>query len=104
MMMDDYLDLYNYAAALGDREWQNDLLEQMKTLSSVPANERSRRSIREWWVRFDEINLMLAELYQKLRDEGEEQEQCRWKEEIWELKLERIQLARCIQNEYFRIQ
>ncbi|WP_342481834.1 hypothetical protein NST07_15325 [Paenibacillus sp. FSL L8-0340] len=71
---------------------------------SVDDYERERaENVRELWNRFDHINLMLLELFNKLREHEDAENSNRWKEKIWELKMERITLAKQIQERYIKI-
>ncbi|KWX86165.1 hypothetical protein AMQ83_20480 [Paenibacillus riograndensis] len=103
MSVDDYLDLYNYAKAINDGQWQADIIESLKNHKETAAEQQRMDSVKELWIRFDEINLLLMELFDKLRNQEEDPESDRWKERIWELKLERITLAKQIQERYIKI-
>jgi predicted nuclease with TOPRIM domain len=103
MSVDDYLDLLNYAKAINDGQWQADIIESLKNLQAVAATDTREENVRELWVQFDEVNAVLMELFDKLRENDQSVEQHRLKERIWELKLERIRLAKRIQSKYIGI-
>ncbi len=101
MSVDDYLDLLNYAKAINDGQWQADILDRLKLLNTASLAEKTEQSVKELWVQFDEINTMLMELFSKQRENGNSGEQ--YREKIWELKLERINLSKKIQMKFITI-
>lgn len=104
MSIDDYLDLLNYAKQINDGHWQADIIKTLKNFKHTPEGELQRvEHVRELWSRFDQVNQMLLELFDKLRDEEDAEDSGRWKEKIWELKMERITLAKQIQKQYIKI-
>lgn len=103
MSIDDYLDLLNYAKSINDGQWQADIIESLKNFNAASEAETTEEHVRELWSRFDHINLQLLELFDKLREDEASGDSYRWKEQIWELKLERITLARQIQERYIKI-
>ncbi|WP_150268189.1 hypothetical protein [Paenibacillus tepidiphilus] len=102
MSVDDYLDLLNYAKAINDTEWQADIIEKLKAYRTV-SEEQHREDVNSLWVRFDQVNRALLELFGRLREEEDAAGSGQWKERIWELKLERITLAKQIQERYIKI-
>ncbi|WP_042204439.1 hypothetical protein [Paenibacillus camerounensis] len=103
MSVDDYLDLLNYAKAINDGQWQADIIEHLKQVTTVREPYAADENVHELWSRFDDINLKLLELFDKLRENESAGNSYRWKEQIWELKLERITLAKQIQGRYIKI-
>jgi hypothetical protein len=103
MSIDDYLDLLNYAIAINDEQWQADLLDRLKNYKELAEAQKQVDSVRELWSRFDHINFMLLQLFDKLRDHEDDEVSDRWKEQIWELKMERITVAKQIQDRYIKI-
>lgn len=103
MSIDDYLDLINYAKAINDRQWQSDLIESLKNFTQTKEEQTRAQNVRELWNRFDHINLMLLELFDKLRGNEDAEDSRQWKEQIWELKMERIRLSKQIQERYIKI-
>ncbi|WP_238655185.1 hypothetical protein [Paenibacillus piscarius] len=103
MLIDDYLDLLNYAKSINDEQWQADLLECLKNYADHSEEQSQADSVRALWSRFDDINVLLMELFNKLRAEEDSPESGPWKEQIWELKMERIYVAKQLQERYIRI-
>lgn len=103
MSVDDYLDLLNYAKAINDGQWQADIIESLKNFNATSEEHRREENVRELWNRFDHINRNLLELFDKLRENEDSEDSYRWKEQIWELKMERITLAKQIQERYIKI-
>ncbi|AIQ13095.1 hypothetical protein [Paenibacillus durus] len=103
MSVDDYLDLYNYAKQLGDAQWQADLLTSLKNFKNMTEAEIREQKVREMWLRFDHINANLLELFDKLRTGGDDNQARAWRERVWELKLERISLAKELQDKYIHL-
>ncbi|MFC3749685.1 hypothetical protein [Paenibacillus sp. GCM10012306] len=103
MSVDDYLDLLNYAKAINDGQWQADIIETLKNLPAASAQSQREESVRELWEQFDDVNAVLVELFNKLRENEPTEDQNSLKEKIWELKLERIRLAKVIQSKYIGI-
>jgi len=103
MSVDDYLDLLNYAKAINDGQWQAEIIHSLKNLKAASPEEQGAESVNELWSRFDEINAALMGLFHKLQNNEFSVEQYRWKEQIWELKLERIELSKKIQKRYIQI-
>ncbi|AHV97587.1 hypothetical protein [Paenibacillus sabinae] len=100
MSVDDYLDLYNYAKQIGDAQWQAELIQTLQQLKSMTEAEIREQKIKEMWIRFDDINAVLLELFEKLRNGGSDNQARAWRERVWELKLERISLAKKLQDKY----
>lgn len=103
MSIDDYLDLLNYAIAINDEQWQADLLDRLKNYKDLAEAQKQVDSVRELWSRFDHINFMLLQLFDKLRDHEDAEGSDQWKEQIWELKMERITIAKQLQERYIKI-
>ncbi|WP_127534351.1 hypothetical protein [Paenibacillus kobensis] len=92
--VDDYLDLLNYAKQIGDMEWQQEIVG---TLGD--AEQREKQSSRELraealWRQFDTVNATMLELYRQLREAGNANIAARINEEVWELKVRRIEISR----------
>ncbi|OMD54296.1 hypothetical protein [Paenibacillus odorifer] len=103
MSVDDYLDLLNYAKAINDGQWHADIIDRLNKLSKASHAETTEQSVNELWIQFDDINAILMDLFNKLRESADPVEQYRWKEKVWELKQERINLSKKIQSRYIRI-
>lgn len=120
--MDDYLDLLNYAQQLGDDLWEQELINTLRHLSTAqqeeteitePDNDMANDNkaeqdeqdqeeveelINQLWDQFDEINERLAEMMNRLRSEPNARERRLWNEQIWMLKMERMQLEIRLQD------
>ncbi|MEK4007149.1 hypothetical protein [Paenibacillus sp. FSL H3-0333] len=103
MSIDDYLDLLNYAKAINDEQWQADLLEQLNNYEMLAEEKKQVDSVRALWSRFDDINLLLMQLFDKLREQEDTTDSGLWREQMWELKMERIHVAKQLQARYIRI-
>lgn len=103
MSVDDYLDLLNYAKAINDGQWQADIIASLKNYNETAEEQRRDVNVRELWSRFDHINHKLLDLFDKLRENEDAEDSHLWKEQIWELKMERITLAKQIQERYIKI-
>ncbi|OMC74788.1 hypothetical protein BK121_01810 [Paenibacillus odorifer] len=104
MSVDDYLDLLNYAKAIKDGQWQADIIERLKNLSAAAESPQiQEESVIELWSRFDAINIMIMKLFEKLQENEHSEQQFQWKEQLWELRLERSILSKKILNRYIRI-
>lgn len=92
--INDYLDLYNYAVALGDTEWQLELLTKLKQ-NGVHIERHMRENYREQlWRTFDSINRSMLEIYDELRKTKNVRTSEILKERVWELKIRRLDVSR----------
>lgn len=105
MSIDDYLDLLNYAKAINDRQWQADIIESLKNFKAVSDEDPQdpKQSVIELWTQFDAINVLIMELLDKLREHEQSEEQQRWREQLWALKMERNIVSKKILNRYIKI-
>ncbi|BBI31860.1 hypothetical protein [Cohnella abietis] len=87
--IDDQLDLFNFAVEIGDSEWQNQILEQFKHKEVAIEELKAHRVRQELWIRFDEVNQKMLELYEQLRINDNSDRQQALKERVWELKVQR---------------
>ncbi|WP_051289603.1 hypothetical protein [Paenibacillus massiliensis] len=119
---DDYLDLLNYAQQLGDELWEQELIHILRHLSTMHKEEvgmtkpvadmannyngehdeheqeEVEELINRLWDQFDAINERLAEMMNRLRSEPNARERRLWNEQIWMLKMERMQLEIRLQD------
>ncbi|WP_426453177.1 hypothetical protein ACP26L_13480 [Paenibacillus sp. S-38] len=96
--VDDYLDLLNLAKQLHDTEWEQELLQTLREYKRHSGAEIHYRMKQELWRRFDEINRRMLELYDKLKSNRDGTENWLLQEQVWDLKLERIQVMRRIHS------
>ncbi|WP_322924865.1 hypothetical protein [Paenibacillus campi] len=96
---DDYLDLLNYAIQIGDEEWQQEILVNLKRLNHSQEWQREWAVTEHLWRQFDRINQQLMSLYDSIRETTDDCSKQRLLEQWWQLKLERISVSRQIQAE-----
>ncbi len=96
---DDYLDLLNYAIQIGDAEWQQEILTNLKRLNHSEEWQREWAVTEQLWRQFDRINQQLLSLYDSIRETSDDSSKQRLLEQWWQLKLERISVSRQIQAE-----
>jgi hypothetical protein len=96
--VDDYLDLYNYAKLLGDVEWQQEIIKKLDD-AALHDQEVNFFILQELWKRFDSINSELIALYQKLKESTDIVQVEQMKEQVWELKRQRVAITRRIYAE-----
>ncbi len=96
---DDYLDLLNYAIQIGDEEWQQEILLNLKRLNHSEEWQREWAVTEQLWRQFDRINQQLLSLYDSIRETTDDSSKQRLLEQWWQLKLERISVSRQIQAE-----
>ncbi|MFC4099425.1 hypothetical protein [Paenibacillus xanthanilyticus] len=94
--VDDYLDLLNMAKRLQDQEWEQELLQTLREYKRHSAMEIHYRMTQGLWRRFDEINRRMLELYEKLKANQDQTENEQIQEQVWDLKIERIDVMRRI--------
>ncbi|WP_058301488.1 hypothetical protein [Gorillibacterium timonense] len=96
--INDHLDLYNYALALGDSEWQAELkqrfLAREKHFNSVTADLLRQ----DLWRMFDQINVKMLELFGELRSEQDREREAELRSKVWELKVMRVEIVRKIKS------
>lgn len=98
--VNDQLDLYNYAKSIGDQAWQADILERLLHRDAYIEREIEEMLLRQLWKMFDWVNGRLSQLFRQLRLTDEETKQEELREQVWQLKLERVQLTQMIRSLY----
>jgi len=90
--VDDYLDLYNFALQLGDTDWQQEILQTLKN------KDRLAQSLlqQQLWQLFDSVNRKMLELFEQMRASHHPSEKETLREQVWELKLIRVEIVRKI--------
>ncbi|NOU95866.1 hypothetical protein GC093_21955 [Paenibacillus sp. LMG 31456] len=91
LWVDDYLDLYNYARKLGDTEWQQQILQTLNNKDEL--RETLQYNL---WKMFDTINGKMLELYEQLRRSKDSNQIETLREQVWELRNQRIVISRRI--------
>ncbi|MBD3922003.1 hypothetical protein H8B09_24795 [Paenibacillus sp. PR3] len=92
--MDDHLDLLHYAKQIGDTAWQQEIV---RTLEDAKRRiEQAKLEIRTeaLWRQFDAINTKVVELYRQLRETGNAYIAAKITEEVWQLKVRRVEIGR----------
>lgn len=92
--INDYLDLYNYAKQIGDVEWQQEIIRVLAQSEEETRQLVLTRKASELWQQFDIINKKMMDLYHQLRTSNDSSELRTLREEVWVLKLERVELSR----------
>lgn len=91
--MNDHLDLYNFAKELGDREWQEELLQALDETEQRITLEWKAKTKDELWRQYDLVNGLLLELYAELRDTNKKEQQ-ELIERLMLLKQQRLEISR----------
>ncbi|RXZ79152.1 hypothetical protein EBB07_24035 [Paenibacillaceae bacterium] len=91
--VNDHLDLLNYAKQIGDTAWQNEIIAALKN-SETHLQEQAQYKLQfQLWQRFDQLNHRVLELYQQIRELGNEAESLQLQEKLWGLKIERVRVS-----------
>ncbi|MBP1995658.1 hypothetical protein [Paenibacillus eucommiae] len=90
--IDDQLDLYNLAKQLGDTVWQEQIVQ---TLYNKEQHTQKRMQ-QDLWRVFDSINRKMLELFGQLKESSNSYEVRVLREQVWELKLQRIEIVKKI--------
>ncbi|RAP76753.1 hypothetical protein [Paenibacillus montanisoli] len=96
--MDDYLDLYNFAKQIGDRDWQEQLLEAMRRKEELEREETLRAARDELLQQFNTVNHQMMELIAHLKQSATPEEETTILELIGTLKAKRMDLAKKIKS------
>lgn len=96
LTVDEYLDLYLFAKNLGDIQWQNEIIEQLKN-----HNQKTDKTweIQALWESFERVNNKILSLYKELQNDSTISEAIG--EKLWILKQQRIEISReirCLQE------
>ncbi|WP_219836268.1 hypothetical protein [Paenibacillus sp. R14(2021)] len=96
--VDDYLDLYNYALALGDTTWQAEIVEALNRTDEAYAEDVREATKEQLWREFNDINNKMMDLFALMKKSTSNEEETTIREIIWKLKLQRIHLAKQIKE------
>ncbi|SFM20340.1 hypothetical protein SAMN03159341_12046 [Paenibacillus sp. 1_12] len=99
--VDDYLDLYNYAKYIGDTEWQQQITEALSNKESIIQNhvlEMQEKLKQDLWKMFDTVNRNMLQIYEELRKSQDVKQVEDLRQQVWELKTQRIELSRKIRR------
>lgn len=97
---DDYLDLLNYAKQIGDVEWQNDIMQTLSKSALYMQQTTLEYQISQLWQQFDAVNKKMLELYRQLRETDNAYASSRLIEEVWGLKLQRVEIGKQLNATY----
>ncbi|WP_336771709.1 hypothetical protein [Paenibacillus sp. MMO-58] len=92
--INDYLDLYNYAKQIGDLEWQQEITRSLAGWKEQACQQALSVKAAELWRKFDVINRKMLDLYRQLRNSDDSSDLKTLREEVWLLKLQRVELSR----------
>ncbi|GGG56182.1 hypothetical protein [Paenibacillus radicis (ex Gao et al. 2016)] len=97
--VDDHLDLLNYARQIGDADWQREIIAVLKQAEQQTKELVLNVKAEELWRQFDRINAKMLELYNQLRGTNDAFEIHSLKEEVWALKLKRLELSNLLKQQ-----
>ncbi len=92
----DYLDLYLLAQSLGDKDWQNEIMNSLHQCYGDMGREELSQEIENLWKEYRRTNSMILDLYRLLKSNPSEE---RIKNQIHVLKHKRATLYRQIYME-----
>ncbi|MGO4181419.1 hypothetical protein AB4Z45_04200 [Paenibacillus sp. MCAF9] len=98
--VDDYLDLYNFAVMIGDAEWQQQILQNLHAKDNHIRLEIEHGIRVDLWLRFDQINRKMLDIYEQLRNAHNSEQQIQLREKVWEFKLQRVMIASKLKAHY----
>lgn len=93
-LVDDYLDLLNYAQQIGDIGWQQDILRTLQDAERHTEQAALEERTEALWLMYDAINAKMLELYRELRRTANAGSVARLTEEVWGLHVKRIEIGR----------
>ncbi|CAN7281911.1 MULTISPECIES: hypothetical protein [unclassified Paenibacillus] len=99
---DDYLDLLNYAKQIGDAQWQNEIIQTLSKSALYMQQTTLEYQISQLWHQFDAVNKKMLELYRQLRETDNVYVSSRLIEEVWGLKLQRVEIGKQLNATYQR--
>lgn len=89
----DYLDLYLYARNIGDKLWQNEIVEKLQNLTNESSFKNQSLYYDTLWDKYKHTNNEILSLYHLLRTHPTNDD---LQEKILNLKQKRISLGRQI--------
>lgn len=95
---DDYLDLYNLAGAMGDAAWQAEIATALRRQESAYDDNIKEWTKEQLWMQFNTINYKMMELFTLMRQSSSTEEETAIRDLIWQLKLQRMDLAKQIKE------
>lgn len=92
--VDDYLDLLNYAKLIGDTAWQHEIVSMLNDSERRKGQAALELRTEALWQQFDAVNAKMLELYRQLRETGNAYNSVKITEEVWALKMQRVEIGR----------
>jgi len=89
----DYLDLLNYAKLIGDPEWQNEIIHELKQSDGQLDAQLQSEIQATLWSQFDIINKQVLELYDLARKSRDNAELLKYEEKLRGLKRQRADVV-----------
>ncbi|GIO95257.1 hypothetical protein GNF98_16150 [Clostridium perfringens] len=103
LTLDDYLDLLSLAIRLEDRKWQADIVCTLRHMQE-PQGEKQAKSAecteQELWQCMNQINDRMFALYNELKATDDKDMQRKLLDQMWELKIARVEVFRKIRSIY----
>lgn len=64
----DYLDLYLLAKSLGDKEWENEIMDRLNQCHGDMVKDELSSVIQDLWKEYREVNSSIMDHYQLLQE------------------------------------
>lgn len=96
--VNDQLDLLNYAKQLGDQDWQDNILHRLREVDQASFDLVQVNPQASLWNQYEAIIQEMVALYDQVRSSRDSLEENQIKERIWELKQQRVQVAKLIKS------
>ena len=69
----DYLDLYLLAKSLGDKEWENEIMDRLSQCHGDMVKDELSSEIQDLWKEYREVNSSIMDLYQLLQENSSDE-------------------------------
>lgn len=97
--VNDQLDLYNYAGQIHDLEWQREIMNCLYEANRERLEKLGgANSPTALWKQYEEIIQEMISLYDQARGSKDQAEHEHIRKRMWQLKQQRIRVARTIRN------
>jgi uncharacterized protein (UPF0335 family) len=93
--INDYLDLYLIVGHLGDKIWQDEIIEALKNNEHLKSNQSKSIEIELLWQEYQQVNMQILEIYKQVQSQAFDEE---LQEKVLLLKQKRIELSSKIQK------
>jgi uncharacterized phage-like protein YoqJ len=88
--VNDYLDLYLFAESLGDKLWQNEIIEKLQNNHKDLSQHGPSLTLQTLRKEYQKISIDILELYSQFQEKPFNEE---LQEKTWDLKQQRIELS-----------